>query len=144
MAIVTVLGVGVAVGVGLGVGGGFSMTNKGDGVGRAAESLNVGEVNTVMAVATSTRSVSRKRIAVRIIFSRCPVAEEGRAGGLSERSPRSLRIVPDHHYLAYRRIDAALACFLPEATTPVEGEWRRPALEEPRRDDDGSGSKLTM
>ena len=33
------VGEGVGAGVGLGVGGGFPTTNKGDGVGRAAESL---------------------------------------------------------------------------------------------------------
>jgi hypothetical protein len=57
---------GAAAGVGLGVGGGFSITNRGDGVGRAAVALKVGEANTVIAPATSTRSVSRKRIVVRI------------------------------------------------------------------------------
>src|SRR5712691_2248935 len=70
MAIVTVfaVGVGAGVGVGLGVGGGFSMTNKGGGIGRAAVSLNVGEANTVMAPATSTSSVIRKRMVARITY----------------------------------------------------------------------------
>ncbi len=60
--------VGAGVGVGLGVGGGFSMTNKGDGVGRAAASLNVGDASTVIAPTTSARSVSRNRMAVRIAY----------------------------------------------------------------------------
>jgi hypothetical protein len=62
-------GVGVGVGVGLGVGGGFSITNKGDGVGRAAAKVNFGDATTATVPATRTNIVTRRAMIVLTYFS---------------------------------------------------------------------------
>jgi hypothetical protein len=90
MAIVTTplavaTGAGVGSGVGLGVGGGCPITNSGEGVGRDAASVNLGEANTAMVPATSATIASRKRMIVRIVFSTSSLAWEvgvGLAGDL--------------------------------------------------------------
>jgi hypothetical protein len=73
--VITGAGVGVGVGDGLGVGGGFSITNKGDGVGRTAAIVYRGAAKTAMVPATRTRTVRTKRMRVRMADWEARVAD---------------------------------------------------------------------